>query len=150
MLKQGILSWTPARLKAAPADEDDEDGEGAEKWQRVSGRVWVATLRSLFRISERDGVGAGDSGCLVLGGRKVCALSIGHDDPADGGEDDERGAGGLGGVGTGDEAEADQGQALRVAVDLKITRERIGGMSAAVLRSALVEEMGLVGAGASL
>ena len=139
MLNQGVLSWTPSRL--APPGGDGADGaEGDETWDKVTGWASVATLRTLFRISEKDGVGVGDSGSVRLGGVEVCALRVRQDGPA---EDAESEVCTLGG-GVEQDDEVEEEQAPKVAIDLNIRRVRLGGMTQAVLRRAITEEVGVV------
>ena len=134
-----MLSWTPSRL--APPGGDGADGAGGdETWDKVTGWASVATLRTLFRISEKDGVGVGDCGSVRLGGEEVCALRVRHDGPAEDAESEVCSVGG--GLEQDDEVEVEQ--APKVAIDLNISRVWLGGMTQAVLRRAITEEVGLV------
>ena len=136
LLKLGVLSWSPWR--AAGASGVDEGGElGGEgsvgTWESMAGCVRVSALRSLFRISEMQGVGVGDVGSVRLGGDEVCTVRIK--------EKDEGGAGAESEAEEGREDNED-GDALSVAIDLKIRNVQMGAMTQESVRCAIVDELG--------
>ena len=132
LLKQSVLSWRAAREGGA-GEGGELGGEGSDgAWESMEGCVLVSALRSLFRISEMQGVGVGDMGSVRVGGDDVCTVRITKDERGEEAEGDaEEGA-----------EDYESGDALTVSIDVKIKKVQMGAMTQESVRRAIVDELG--------